>query len=209
MLPPPENWKINFGMSNETDRASATEQATVPIEEPAAAPAPGEELAAADWTTEQVEQWKEQAGKSQEHWDRFVRTSADFDNYKKRAARERQEAVRFANEGLLEKIIPVLDNLEMALAAVEVPKSDAATEGLKTGVEMIYSQLKGVLAEAGLEEIDARGQPFDPNWHEAVSQQDSAEVPEGNVLHQIRKGFKLRERLIRPASVVVAKKPSA
>jgi molecular chaperone GrpE len=73
---------------------------------------------------------------------------------------------------------------------------------------MIYNQLKTALANAGLEEIDATGQPFDPNWHEAVSQQESAEVPEGQVLQQLRKGYKLKERLIRPASVIVAK-PSA
>ena len=71
------------------------------------------------------------------------------------------------------------------------------------------TQLKNVLTEAGLEEVDAAGKPFDPNLHEAVSQQESAEVPEGQVLQQLRKGYKLRERLIRPAGVVVSKKPSA
>lgn len=195
-------------MSNETDRASATESAEAQVDETNAAAAPHEELVPAEWTPEQVEQWKEQAEKAQEHWERLVRVSADFDNFKKRAARERQEAIRFANEGLLEKIIPVLDNMEMALAAATNVPTDSS-EGLRTGVEMIYNQLKGVLAEAGMEEIDAEGKPFDPTWHEAVAQQESEHVAEGNVLQQIRKGFKLRERLIRPASVVVAKQPAA
>ena len=74
---------------------------------------------------------------------------------------------------------------------------------------MIYQQLKNVLTEAGLEEIDASNKAFDPNWHEALSQQPSADVPEGHVMQQLRKGYKLRERLLRPAGVLVAKKPAA
>ena len=82
-------------------------------------------------------------------------------------------------------------------------------ESLKTGIAMVYNQLKNALTEAGLEEIDAAGQTFDPNLHEAVSQEDSTDLPEGHVIRQLRKGYRLRERLIRPASVVVARKPAA
>lgn len=164
-----------------------------------------EELVPAEWTHEQVTEWKEKAAKAQENWDRLVRVSADFDNYKKRAARERQDAIRYANEGLLEKLIPVLDNLDAALAASNNPQT-SASDALKTGVSMIQSQLRNVMADAGLEEIDATGKKFDPNWHEAVSEQVSSELPEGQVVQQVRKGFKLRDRLIRPAAVVVAKK---
>ena len=95
----------------------------------------------------------------------------------------------------------------MALAAANNTEGNSL-ESLKTGITMVYNQLKAALAEAGLEEIDAADQRFDPNLHEAVSQQESADVPEGQVLRQLRKGYKLRERLIRPASVVVAKKPA-
>jgi molecular chaperone GrpE len=137
----------------------------------------------------------------------LLRTTADFDNFKKRAAREKQEAIRFANEALLEKLVPVLDNFDMALAAAQSAAGDTA-QPLQTGVTMIYQQLKKVLTESGLEEVDAAGQAFDPNWHEAVSQQESAEVPEGQVVHQLRKGYKLRERLLRPATVIVARKPA-
>jgi len=167
-----------------------------------------EDLVPAECTPEQVEEWREQAAKSQEHWDRLLRVSADFDNFKKRATRERQDAIRFANESLLSKLIPILDNLEMALTASSGAQA-STTDALKTGVGMVYNQLRSVLAEAGLEEIEATGQPFDPNLHEAVSQQPAPDVPEGQVLQQIRKGYKLKERLIRPASVVVAKKPAA
>ena len=159
-------------------------------------------------TPQQIEELKQKAAKADEHWDRLLRTTADLENFKKRAARERQEAIKFANASLLEKLIPALDNLDMALAAANNAESHSL-ESLKTGLAMIYNQLKSALAETGLEEIDATNQPFDPNLHEAVSHQVSAELPEGQVLQQLRKGYKLRERLIRPASVVVARKPAA
>jgi molecular chaperone GrpE len=163
--------------------------------------APAPELAPGE-----LEQLKTQAAKAEENWDRFLRLTADFDNYKKRAARERQEAVAFANENLLVKLLPVVDAFEMALAAAA---SDPAARSLQAGIVMISNQLKSVLAEAGLEEIEANGKPFDPNLHEAVSEQETADAPEGQVVRQIRKGYRFRNRLIRPVGVVVAKKPAA
>ena len=155
---------------------------------------------------EQFEELKARATRADEYWDRLLRTTADFDNFKKRAARERQDAIKFANEALMQKLITVLDNFEMAQAA-----SQGETDSLKAlqeGIAMIYQQLRNALTEAGLEELDASGKPFDPNFHEAVSQQESAEVPEGQVLQQLRKGYKLRDRLLRPATVIVAKTPA-
>jgi molecular chaperone GrpE len=157
-------------------------------------------------TPEQIEDLKTQAAKAEEFRGRLLREAADFDNFRKRAARERQDAVTFANENLLQKLIPILDNFEMALAASA--NDAAAAQSLQAGVQMIYNQLKSTLTEAGLEEIDARGKVFDPNLHEAVSQQESAEIEEGHVAQQIRKGYKFRQRLIRPAGVIVAKKPT-
>jgi molecular chaperone GrpE len=181
---------------HETENAAAEgAEATEPVE-------------AATITPEQFEELKSRAEKAEENWERLVRTSADFENFKKRAAREKQEAIRYANEGLLEKLVPVLDNFDAALSAAQTSSADGA-QSLQTGVSMIFQQLKRVLTESGLEEVDATGQAFDPNFHEAVSQQESADVPEGNVLQQLRKGYKLRDRLLRPATVVVAKKPAA
>jgi molecular chaperone GrpE len=158
---------------------------------------------------EQLAELKERAAKADENWERLLRTTADFDNFKKRAARERQEAIKFANESLLQKLIPVLDNFDMALAAAQTSGKGDAVQSLQTGVNMIYQQLKAALTEAGLEELDAADKPFDPNFHEAVSQKETAEVPEGHVVQQLRKGYKFRDRLLRPASVVVAKHPAA
>lgn len=159
-------------------------------------------------TPEQLEELKQRAAKADENWERLVRTTADFDNYKKRATREKQDAVRFANENLLEKLVPVLDSFDMALAATQKNQTDVA-QSVKAGIAMVYQQLKNAMVEAGLEEVEAAGKPFDPNLHEAVSQQDSADVPEGQVVQQLRRGYKLRERLLRPASVVVSKRPAA
>src|ERR1043166_6036868 len=158
-------------------------------------------------TPERIEQLKEQASKADEHWHQMLRVAADFENFKKRAARERQEVSKYANESLLEKLIPVLDNLDMALASASSAQNSTVQQ-LQAGVSMIHQQLKTALAEAGLEEVDASNKMFDPNWHEAISQQESAEIPEGQVLQQVRKGYKLRDRLLRPAGVVVAKKPA-
>jgi molecular chaperone GrpE len=158
-------------------------------------------------TPEETEQLKEQAAKATENREQMLRVAADFENFKKRAARERQETTKYANESMLQKLIPVLDNFDMALAATSSAQKDTLQQ-LQAGVAMIHQQLRNVLTEAGLEELDATNKTFDPNWHEAVAQQESAEVPEGQVLQQLRKGYKLRDRLLRPATVVVAKKPS-
>jgi molecular chaperone GrpE len=182
-------------------------------DQPAAAdPSPAAEallpVEPATVTPEQLTELKERAARADENWERLLRTSADFDNFKKRAAREKQEAIKYANESLLQKLMPVLDNFEMALAAAQKSGPDAG-QSLQAGVSMIFQQLKNALAEAGLEEVDAVGKLFDPNFHEALSQQETSDVPEGQVVQQLRKGYKLRERLLRPASVVVAKQPAA
>jgi len=159
-------------------------------------------------TAEQLEELKQRAAKADENWERLLRTTADFDNVKKRATREKQDAVKFANENLLQKLVPVLDTFDMALTAIQNGKQES-TQSLQTGITMVHQQLKSALVDAGLEEIDATNKPFDPNLHEALSQKETSEVPEGQVVQQVRKGYKLRERLLRPASVIVAKHPAA
>jgi molecular chaperone GrpE len=171
----------------------------------------GEALIVEPLSQEQIDDLKTRAARADENWERLLRTTADFENFKKRAAREREEAVRSANESIVKKLVPVLDNFEMALAAAAQNKDlrPEAVKSLREGVSMIFQQLKQVLRETGLEELDASGKKFDPSWHEAVSQQETTDVPEGHVIQQLRKGYKLRDRLMRPASVVVAKSPAA
>src|ERR1035437_10528203 len=132
----------------------------------------------AELTPEQIEELKTRAAKADENWDRLLRTTADFDNFKKRAAREKIESAHYASVALLQKLLPVLDNFEMALAAAQTAQGDKLAS-LSTGVTMIQQQLKNALTETGLEEIESAGQPFDPNLHEAVSPLETARIPAG------------------------------
>jgi len=134
--------------------------------------------------------------------DHALRTQADFDNFRKRASREKEDAIKFANASFLERLIPILDNFELGLNAA---RSSAADSPILAGMDMVAKQLSDFLASSGVEPVNAVGQPFDPNLHEAVAQEASATVPEGVVIQQLRKGFKLRDRLLRPATVVVSK----
>jgi len=176
---------------------------------PAAPDAANVAAPAAEITPKELAELKARAAKADEHWDRLLRTAADFENFKKRATRERHEAAQSATAALVHKLLPVLDHFEMAQAAAQNAQAPQnGTAALQDGIAMIQQQLKGVLAETGLEEVDASDRPFDPTLHEAVSQLETAGVPEGQVVQQIRKGYKLRDRLLRPATVIVAKKPA-
>jgi molecular chaperone GrpE len=157
-------------------------------------------------TPDELEDLRARAAKADDSWDRLLRLTADFDNYKKRAAREREDAKKAATESVITRLLGVVDSFEMAMLAAAQPNTTLET--LKAGVVMIQGQLRSTLSELGLEEVNALDQPFDPALHEAVSQQECADRPEGQVLQQLRKGYKLRDRLLRPASVVVAKAPS-
>jgi molecular chaperone GrpE len=153
----------------------------------------GEEFAAdADPLAEleaDVMKWRELA----------VRTAADLDNFRKRSAREREDAIRYANQGLLEDLLPVIDNFEMGMQAAAQDKSSM----IYIGMDMVRRQLNDFLGAQGVTEVAAEGRMFDPNVHEAVSQEPGDE--EGRILRVHRRGFMLRDRLLRPASVVVAK----
>lgn len=128
-----------------------------------------------------------------------VRTAADLDNFRKRSAREREDSIRYANQGLLEDLLPVIDNFEMGMQAAAQDKSSM----IYIGMDMVRRQLNDFLAGQGVSEIPAEGRMFDPNVHEAVSQEAGEE--EGRILRVHRRGFLLRDRLLRPATVVVAK----
>jgi molecular chaperone GrpE len=130
--------------------------------------------------------------------DRLLRLAADFENYKKRAARERQEYVALANERLIAELIPVLDDLERALAAAEQHQEAQ----LEEGVALVHRALAGLLERHGVKPIETDGQ-FDPHVHEALLSQPS-DAEEGSVIDVVQKGYKLGDRVVRPARVVVA-----
>ena len=129
----------------------------------------------------------------------YLRKLADFDNYRKRQEREMVEFRRYSNAELMRDCLPVLDNLERALAA---PAGDG--KGLRDGVELVLRQFKETLGRHGLSEVDPIDQPFDPTLHEAIQRYDVAGMPEPTVVQVLQKGYRLGERLIRPALVIVA-----
>ena len=210
--------KPNRPSPHESDLMSPSEAASVAVKtssqiavERAAAMAAGSGLpshdavpaadAPADFGT-QVAQLTEEVAQMR---DSTLRARADFDNTRKRLRREKEEAIRYANGSLIERLLPVLDSFELGLAEARKHKGAGS---IVNGFELVYKQMAEFLKEQGVEPIDAVGQPFDPNLHQALGQQESEE-PEGRVCVQVRKGYKLRERLLRPAMVFVSKGPSA
>ncbi|MFP4477067.1 MAG: nucleotide exchange factor GrpE [Desulfatibacillaceae bacterium] len=133
--------------------------------------------------------------------DRLLRLSAEFDNYKKRSDREAADFRKFANERLVKDLLPVLDNLERAM---EATNGEAASEGLREGVEMTRKELLKILEKNGVTPIDARGQPFDPTFHEAMMQQDHPDHEANTVISEVQKGYLMHGRLLRPSLVIVA-----
>ena len=134
--------------------------------------------------------------------DRYIRLAADFDNYKKRTAREFGELVRSANEELLSQLIPVLDNFERAL---EASSSSADQDSFHTGIELIYQQLRDMLEKQGVKGIEAVGEPFDPHRHEAVMMVEKEDVPPEMVVEEMARGYMLHDRVLRASKVAVSK----
>ncbi len=137
-----------------------------------------------------------------ENYDRLLRVSADFENYKKRVAKEKSDLIRYGNDELIKELLPVIDNLERALEHVS---SEGVQEGITGGVEMTLQQFLGVLQRFGVTPIAAEGEPFDPTKHEAVMAQATGDYDPGHVVKELQKGYLLNDRLARPAKVVVAK----
>jgi len=141
--------------------------------------------------------------------DRFrdlaMRSQADFENYKKRSARDKEEAIKYANKSLLEKLVSVVDNFELGL---EAAKGEGEKSPIYSGMSLVLKQLQDFLTENGLQPIEAVGKKFDPNLHEAIAHQPSDDVPEEHVISQTRRGYRLKDRLLRPSAVVVSSGPA-
>jgi molecular chaperone GrpE len=141
---------------------------------------------------------------ARENYDRWLRATAEFENVKKRLEKEKNDTYKFANESLIKELLPVLDNLERA---VDHGSNGEETKAVIEGVEMTLKGFRSALEKFGVAAVEAVGKEFDPNLHEAVMVQEDARQPGGTVLHQMQKGYLLNSRLIRPAMVVVSKRP--
>lgn len=188
-----------------TDSADTLNPSTPPAPEGAPAPASAEATQPATPPLEaQLAAAKKEAT---DNYDRYLRAVADHENFRKRATRDKEDLRLFAAKGVLEDILPGLDNLGLGLTAAKAPNADLKT--LTSGVEMVLAQLKSALSNHGLKEINPAGLAFDPNQHEAISHQPSPEVPAEHVLVVVRTGYSLNGRLLRPAAVVVSSGPAA
>lgn len=141
--------------------------------------------------------------KAEENWDRYLRAAAEMENVRKRAARDVEHARKFALENFGKELLAVKDSLEMGLAAGE----SADAQSLLEGSEATLKLLAGTLERFGVTEVDPAGEPFDPEYHEAMTMQPSADAEPGSVLTVIQKGYSLNGRLLRPARVIVAAEP--
>lgn len=137
-----------------------------------------------------------------ELFDKLARLQAEFDNYRKRLAREQQEFRTFALADAMLQLLPVLDSFDRAVDAHGAPPSD-----LRAGVELMHRQLHDTLSKLGLQPVDARGKPFDPHQHQAVEVVETSEAEDNTVLEELQRGYMLRDRLLRPAMVRVARNP--
>jgi len=134
------------------------------------------------------------------------RNQAELENFRKRMARDKMDAIQYSNLGLLEELLPIIDNFEMGLMAA---KDESEESVIYQGMSMVFKQMQNFLTEHGVEAIESVNQNFDPNFHEAIEQRYDSEVPEGEVIQEIRRGYKCKDRLLRASNVVVSKGPEA
>lgn len=166
-------------------------------QEPAKAPPPAQPPAEA-----QVADAKKEAAAN---YDRYLRALADLENFRRRAIREKNELRQFGSAGLLQDLLPVVDNLQLAVNAA---RKESAAQSIADGVAMVLDQFRSALSRHGLKEVNPAGEKFDPHQHESLSHLPSAEIPEEHVAQVVRIGYKLHDRLLRPASVVLSSGPA-
>lgn len=194
---PPESELVNEESDLDLDDILVGESAEIPTDgnpEIIEDKGPEIELNPIEKLAAEADKWRDTAARNQ----------ADLENFRKRMAREKSDAIQYANGNLLQSLLPVIDNFEMGLKA-------AASEGegsmVYMGMVMVQKQMNDFLEENNVEIFSGEGQAFDPNIHEAVKQEPSDDVPEGNIIYELRRGYKLRDRLLRAANVVVSTGP--
>ena len=198
-------------MSKEKDTQYETSAAETPETPEANAPAEKEDPAREESAripqaelTALLQKLDEATEEINAHKERYLRTVADLENYRKRALREKEEARRQTVCGLLEDLLPVLDNFKLGLKSAEQHEGGHA---FAEGFRMILTQMEGVLKQNGLEEINPEEEPFDPNFHESVAHLPHEEIADGHIIEVHRIGYRIQERLLRPAAVVVSSGP--
>jgi molecular chaperone GrpE len=187
-------------MSDNEHAASEVEQEeSIPTEATAEAPAQGEE--------EHVQLLEDARAKADEHWNLYLRTQADLENLRRRAERDVQNAHKFGLEKFINELLPVIDSMEMGMAAANA--DDEAVKPLLEGMDLTLKMFQSVLEKMGVTAVNPENEAFNPEFHQAMSMQETADVEPNTVLAVMQKGYVLNERLVRPAMVVVSKAPAA
>lgn len=183
----------------------ALREATEAVEARSAAREAGGTARSADGDPDEQEKLRAELAETRDRW---IRLNADFENFRRRTLKEREEAYQFGHQALAKDLLPAVDNLERAIDAAR--KSGVGDlESLLQGLELVQRDLESVLSKHGVTEVEALGQPFDPSVHEALAQVPDASVPPNTVVQVFQRGYRLRDRLLRPAQVVVSKSGDA
>lgn len=153
-------------------------------------------------SAKEYEELVQKAGERDEYQDKWMKVHAEYENTRRRLENEKSQHMKFANEGLISRLFPIVDNFDMALAAMETAEDKAA---VMQGIELVQKEFHRILDENGVKKIETEGKQFDPNVHEAVFAEETSEHPDGFILQEVRAGYLLNERLLRPAQVKIAK----
>jgi len=167
-----------------------------------------EPIEVAEGEEEQVKLLEDARSKADEHWDLYLRTKADVENMRRRAERDVQNAHKFGSEKLIGDLLPVLDSLELGMTSVNLEGADEAVAKLHEGMELTAKMLLSVLEKSGIVAVNPMGEAFNPEFHQAMSMQETPDAAPNTVLVVMQKGYTLNERLVRPAMVVVSKAPA-
>ncbi len=195
--------EVEIQDENEQNQTEAPADTQIPDAETDTEPESNGEMAAAATEDDLTAKLKEAQQQAQDHYDRLLRVSAEFDNYKKRSRREMQDVVKYANEKLFKELLTVVDNLERARdSAVQ---DHGADDSLVQGLDLTLDEVNKLLERNHITPIEAMGQPFDPNFHQAMMQEEVQDKPSNTVVREMQKGYLIHDRLLRPAMVAVSK----
>ncbi len=198
-----KNIKIKTDSDEDKEKGTDTEAAATDKEDPQSKPEMTDPVEVEDPMEDLEAKLEVKEQEAKENYDRLLRVSAEFDNYKKRASRDLAELRKFANQSLIKEMLSVVDNLELAMNSTNGHKT--IDQGLLQGLDMTHNEILKVFEKFNVKPIEAKGQAFDPTFHEAVMQEATDEFDENTVINELQKGYLIHDRLLRPAMVVVAR----
>jgi molecular chaperone GrpE len=195
--------KVQTEIEESENQDQSEEPTQVDNQTPQASPDEDTETLIVDEDQDPASQLQAARQQAQENYDRLLRASAEFDNYKKRTAREMQDVIKYANEKIFKELLTVVDNLERAIEAAGVGRKDE--DPLVKGIHMTLGEVLKILERHKVKPVKALGEPFDPAYHQAMMQEEVADQPPNTVVREMQKGYVIHDRLLRPAMVVVSK----